>query len=136
MPITTEAMKTRLPISVDAAEDKVREGLAAEGFGVLTEIDVAATLKAKLDLDRAPYRILGACRPQLASQALEVDPDVGLLLPCNVSIYQDGDETVVVAMDPGTMVEMTGNEQLAPIADEARARLTRVVAGLSKGPGG
>jgi uncharacterized protein (DUF302 family) len=106
------------------AEQAVREALAANGFGVLTEIDVAATLKAKLDIDRAPYKILGACNPALAARALDAEESIGLLLPCNVVIYEADEGTVVAALEPLTMVELTGNEALSDIATEARARLS------------
>ncbi len=132
MTLTTDALRTRTDMTVEEAVVRLRDRLAAEGFGVLTEIDIAATLEAKIGVVRPSYRLLGACRPQLASQALEVDPDVGLLLPCNIAIYKvaDDEATTVVAMDPEAMVEMTGNELLAPIAAEARERLERVIAGL------
>jgi len=132
-PVTDDdfAMRTRTTLSVADAEVKVREALATEGFGVLTEIDVAETLRAKLGIERAPYRILGACRPALAHQALEVAPDVGLLLPCNVVIYADGDTTVVAALDPTTIVDTTRNNALAAVATEAKERLARVVAAIA-----
>jgi uncharacterized protein (DUF302 family) len=114
------------------AEAKVRELLAGEGFGILTEIDVAATLHEKLGLDRDPYRILGACNPNLAAEALDKEADVGLLLPCNVIVYQDGEETVVAAMDPETMVDLTDNPALAQIAGEARSRLEHVIGAMSE----
>lgn len=120
-------MKTRTTMEVDATETRLREALTDEGFGVLTEIDVAATLRDKLGLDVPPYRILGACNPPLAARALDAEPDIGLLLPCNVAVYEDGDGTVVSVLDPGTMVELTTNPALEPIAKEARARLERVV---------
>ncbi len=91
---------------------------------------MAATLRDKLGIEVAPYRILGACSPQLAAQALDAEPDIGLLLPCNVAVYEDGDGTVVSVLDPGTMVDLTDNAALEPIAKEARARLERVVAGF------
>jgi uncharacterized protein (DUF302 family) len=114
-----------------AAEAKVRELLAAEGFGILTEIDVAETLRVKLGLTRGPYRILGACNPQLAAEALDNDSDVGLLLPCNVVVYEDGEDTVVAVLDPATIVTLTDNPALQHVAGEARARLERVVDRLS-----
>ncbi|MFV2063582.1 MAG: DUF302 domain-containing protein [Chloroflexota bacterium] len=123
-------LKTRTNLSVTDAEAKIREALTAEGFGVLTEIDVAATLRDKLGVERPPYRILGACRPVLAHQALEVEPDVGLLLPCNVVIYADGETTVVAALDPSTIVDTTGNVALVPIVTDAKERLARVVASI------
>ncbi len=114
------------------AEARVRELLAGEGFGILTEIDVASTLKEKLGVTRTPYRILGACNPQLANQALDSEADIGLLLPCNVIVYQDDDETVVAALDPATMVDLTDNPDLETIANDARARLERVIDWMSK----
>lgn len=123
-----ETRTSRSPADVEA---KLREALAAEGFGVLTEIDVAETLREKLNVERAPYRILGACNPELANRALEAEIGVGLLLPCNVVVYEDGEDTVVAALDPETMVDLTANASLVPIAAEARQRLERVVAAVS-----
>lgn len=124
---TSYGMKTRTHLDMAAAETRVRDLLAEEGFGILTEIDVASTLKEKLGLERSPYRILGACNPQLANQALETEADVGLLLPCNVIVYEDDDGTVVAALDPGTMVDLTDNPALHEVASEARERIQRVV---------
>jgi uncharacterized protein (DUF302 family) len=124
-------MKARLPLSVDEAEAKVREALAVEGFGILTEIDVAATLKNKLGLEVPPYLILGACNPQLASQALEMEQDIGLLLPCNVVVYQDGDGAVVGILDPDIMVDLAGNPAIKPVADQAKASLERALAAVT-----
>ncbi len=128
---TAYGLKTRTTMDVAEAETKVRELLAEEGFGILTEIDVAATLKAKLDLDRGPYKILGACNPALASRALDTEIDVGLLLPCNVVVYAEEDETVVAALDPATMVNLAANPGLEPVAADARSRIERVIAGMS-----
>jgi uncharacterized protein (DUF302 family) len=114
----------------DVAEKQVREALAAEGFGILTEIDVAATLKEKLGVDWTPYRILGACNPPLAHRALQVEEDVGLLLPCNVILYRREDRTVVAALDPLRMMDLAGNPDLEPVAVEARARLERALGRL------
>ena len=123
-------LKTRTGHSATTAEALARAELAAEGFGVLTEIDVADTLRTKLGIERSPYRILGACNPSLARQALEIEPDVGLLLPCNIAIYEDSDGTVVAALDPATMVDLTANPRLEAIAADARGRLQRVLAAI------
>ncbi|MFD5495456.1 DUF302 domain-containing protein [Streptomyces sp. NPDC001812] len=115
----------------DAAVAAVREALADQGFGVLTEIDVRATLKAKLGHDMEDYLILGACNPPLAHRALEADRSIGLLLPCNVVVRRDGDSTLVQALDPGTMVTLTGLDTLKPVADDATARLDAALNALS-----
>jgi uncharacterized protein (DUF302 family) len=112
--------------------EAVRTALGEHGFGVLTEIDLAATLKAKLDVDLPPQVILGACRPPLAHQALQAEPSVGLLLPCNVVVRAlEERSTLVEAVDPATMVTMTENEDLKPVADEAARRLTAALESLS-----
>ncbi|WP_228708138.1 DUF302 domain-containing protein [Amycolatopsis keratiniphila] len=110
--------------------EAVRRALAEQGFGVLTEIDVTATLKAKLDHDMEPYLILGACNPPLAHRALDVDRTIGLLLPCNVVVRADGDSTLVQALDPATMVELTGLSDLALVAADATRRLDAALSGL------
>ncbi|MEV5418098.1 DUF302 domain-containing protein [Streptomyces albogriseolus] len=115
----------------DTAVAAVRRALADQGFGVLTEIDVTATLKAKLDHDMEEYLILGACNPPLAHRALEVDRSIGLLLPCNVVVRRDGDHMLVQALDQGTMVTLTGLDALGPVAEEATARLDAALAALS-----
>lgn len=107
------------------------EALAAQGFGILTEIDVTATLKAKLDHDMEDYVILGACNPVLARHALETDRTIGLLLPCSVVIRTDGDRTAVQALDPNTMVTLTGLDALRPVAEEAAHRLDAALAALT-----
>lgn len=120
-----------LEVPFDEAVRRVRDALAAQGFGVLTEIDVRATLKAKLDADIEPYLILGACNPPLAHRALEADRSIGMLLPCNVVVRGNPDGgTVVQALDPETMVELTGLPDLRPVADEARRRLGAALDGL------
>ena len=132
---TAYGLKTRTRLGMAEAEAKVRDLLAGEGFGILTEIDVAATLHEKLRVTRDPYRILGACNPQLAAEALDKEVDVGLLLPCNVIVYQDGEATAVAALDPATMVDLTDNPALARVAGEARSRLERVIDALPQEDG-
>ncbi|WP_432752163.1 DUF302 domain-containing protein [Streptomyces sp. JL2001] len=117
----------------EATVEAVRRALAEQGFGILTEIDVQATLKAKLDHDMEPYLILGACNPPLARQALDADRSVGLLLPCNVVVRTDGDQVVVQAIDPSTMVALTGVDAMTPVADEATRRLDAALASLAEG---
>lgn len=112
------------------AVPKVTEALKAEGFGVLAEIDVAGTLKKKLDVDVRPYLILGACNPVLANQALQAEPHIGLLLPCNVLVQGAPNGTTVSIMDPKAMMTVTGNPALDGVAAEADARLKRVIAAL------
>ena len=110
---------------------RVEAALQTEGFGVLTEIDVAATLKAKLGIERPPYLILGACNPSLAHAALEADPSIGALLPCNVVLREDEPGiTAIEVLDPVVALSIAGKPSIAPIASEARERLSRVVAAL------
>ena len=116
-----------------ATLDAVRTALSEQGFGVLTEIDLAATLKAKIDAEIPPQVILGACRPPLAHAAVLAEPSIGLLLPCNVVVRAlEEDRTVVEAMDPQVMVTLTGNEELAGIAHEARQRLAAALDELGR----
>ena len=117
-----------VPIAFDDAVKRVTETLAAEGFGVLTEIDVAATMKKKLGEDMRPFRILGACNPQFAHRVLQAEPKVGTLLPCNVVVRVDDEgRTVVEAMDPGVMSQLVEREEVKPIAAEVRARIERAI---------
>jgi uncharacterized protein (DUF302 family) len=113
--------------SMDEVCEKVTEALKTEGFGVLTEIDVQATLKKKIDVDRKPYKILGACNPHLANQAINAEPDIGLLLPCNVVVREEDDGTMTVAfMDPAAVLEMVDNAKVHEIAPQVKAKLEKV----------
>ena len=118
-------------LSFDETVTLVRDELKAEGFGVLCEIDVQATMKEKLDLELEPYLILGACNPPLAHQALEAEPDLGVLLPCNVVVYERGGETHVSAIDAERMLSIVGNDELTAVAGEVRRRLNAVVERVS-----
>ncbi len=115
---------------------RVRAALAGQGFGVLTEIDVTATMRAKLGEQMEDYVILGACNPPFAHQALETDRSIGLLLPCNVVVRATADGTVVEALDPQVMVTLTGRPELKPVADEVGRRLAAALAGLTSGDAG
>ena len=123
---------TILDIGYDEAVERTRAALAEQGFGVLTEIDVAATMKAKLDVDLPPYVILGACNPPLAHRAISAEPSIGLLLPCNVVVRSvDDTHTLVEAMDPQVMVQVTGDPRLAEVADEAKTKLAAALQALN-----
>jgi len=117
-------------MSYEKAIEAVTQALAKEGFGVLTEIDVAATLKKKLGIDRAPYKILGACNPQFAARALEVEPQIGALLPCNVVVREEAGKTIVEFVDPDAVLKLVERPEIGTIAAEVRSRLQRVMAAL------
>ena len=123
----TYTLTTSTDLAFADAVARVREELAAEGFGVLCEIDVQATLKNKLDIEREPYLILGACNPPLAHAALETEPELGVLLPCNVIVYQEDGHTRISAVDAEQMLSIVGNDELADTAREVRRRLSAVV---------
>lgn len=130
-------MDYSLAIDLDRDFDDVvqatRAALADQGFGVLTEIDVQATMKAKLDVDREEYLILGACNPPLAHKALEAEPELGVLLPCNVVVYRTGGRTRVSAVAAEQMLGMVGNEELGPVATEVAQRMQRVLDAVAAG---
>jgi uncharacterized protein (DUF302 family) len=124
------ALRTKLAIPYDQAIERVTAALKTEGFGVLTEIDVKATLRKKLDVDFRRYAILGACNPPLAHRALSTALDIGLLLPCNVIVYEDDGGSAVAILDPLAMLSIVDNPDLETVATEARARLQRVIDAL------
>ena len=134
--ITRYGIGTAVPLEYGAAVQRTKEALAAEGFGVLSEIDVAATLKKKLDVDFRPYVILGACNPPLAYRALTAERDIGLLLPCNVVVYADDvpGRSVISVMDPVEALQLTGNDEIRPLAEDVKARLTRVLEAIERTP--
>ncbi len=129
---TRYGLSTTVRLPYEEAVARTREELAKEGFGVLTEIDVKATLKKKLDAEFRPYVILGACNPPYAYQALQAERDIGLLLPCNVVVYagDEPDTSVVAMLDPEEMLKLTGRDDIADVAQEVKAKLERAVVGL------
>ncbi len=143
--MTSEAPRQRtpyglgvtLPLPHEEALERTRAALAVEGFGILSEIDVAATLRKKLEVDFPPYVILGACNPPLAHRALGAEPDLGLLLPCNVIVRspEEGTGSVVAAMDPVAALQLTRNPAVDEIAGEVRERLERVLQSLHREAG-
>ena len=129
--ISSDSLIRRLPIGYESAIEKVTAALKAEGFGILTEIDVKAVMKKKLDRDFRKYVILGACNPNLAYKALSTDLDLGLLLPCNVIVYEEDGDSVISVIDPVQMLNVADQPELQEVAQEARTRLKRAVATLS-----
>jgi uncharacterized protein (DUF302 family) len=128
-------MAVSLDAAFDDALERTRAALAGQGFGILSEIDVAATLRAKIGVEVPPQVILGACNPPLAHRGLQAEPDLGLLLPCNVVVRVDErGATRVTALDPDVMVEVTGRAELGPVAAEARQRLRAALGRLEAGP--
>lgn len=126
---------TVVALGYATAVERVKQALADEGFGVLCEIDVTATLQKKLGVDFRPYVILGACNPPLAHRALTEERDIGLLLPCNVIVYADDepDRSVIAALDPVSALGLTGREELRPLAEDVKARLTRALSAVERG---
>ncbi len=132
MPGTSYTLSATTTLPFDAAVERVRDELKADGFGVLCEIDVQATMKEKLDVDGEPYLILGACNPPLAHQALQAEPELGVLLPCNVVVYERDGATHVSAIDAERMLSIVDNAELAEIAADVKRRLAAVVERATK----
>jgi uncharacterized protein (DUF302 family) len=131
--VTAYGTTLRLDRPFDAAVDAVRAALGEQGFGVLTEIDVRATMKAKLDVDVPSQVILGACNPPLAHRAMGIEPSIGLLLPCNVVVRETADGTLVEAIDPAVLAGFTRNEALEPVADQVGRALAAAMEALEQG---
>lgn len=132
---TPYGISTTVPLPYTTAVTRTKAALAAEGFGVLSEIDVAATLEKKLGVNFRPYVILGACNPPLAHRALEAELDIGLLLPCNVIVYaaDQAGHSVVAVLDPVEALRLSGNDAIRPIAEEVKSRLTRMLDEIEHG---
>ena len=131
MQTTSYGIRTVIRAGYDEAVSRARTALASEGFGVLCEIDIQAKLKEKLGVDTGRYVILGACNPPLAHQALQLEADLGLLLPCNVIVYEVSEgQSVVAAIEAASMMTVTGNDKLTPIAQQVGAKLERVIAAV------
>ncbi len=131
---TRYGMRTTMELPFELALDRTRKALAHEGFGIISEIDMATALKQKLDVTFRPYVILGACNPQLAHRALTLEHELGLLLPCNVVVYADDEpgNSVVAALDPVEALGLSDNEELRPLAEEVRTRLERMLKEVSE----
>ncbi len=131
---TRYGMRTTMELPFELALDRTRKALAREGFGIISEIDMATALKQKLDVTFRPYVILGACNPHLAHRALTLEHELGLLLPCNVVVYADDEQgnSIVAALDPVEALGLSDNEELRPLAEEVRARLERVLKEVSE----
>ena len=129
-PTPSYAFTVALDVPFERAREQVVDALKAEGFGVLTEIDVKSTMKQKIDVDFRKYAILGVCNPNLAHRALNIDLQMGLLLPCTAIVYEEDDGSVVSLLDPSIMREVAANPALEPVAEEARARLRRAIEAL------
>ena len=128
---TPYGIKVKTSLDFGPATEAIIDALSAEGFGILTRIDVTETLKTKLDVEIQPYVILGACNPSLAHRGLQIEPDLGLLLPCNVIVYEEAGGAVVAAMEPALMATITGNPGMNEIAEEARTHIVNALESLA-----
>ena len=124
---TPYGIKVKTSLDFGPATEAIIDALSVEGFGILTRIDVTETLKTKLDVEIQPYVILGACNPSLAHRGLQIEPDLGLLLPCNVIVYEEAGGAVVAAMEPALMATITGNPGMSEIAEEARTHIVNAL---------
>ncbi|MCH7592918.1 MAG: DUF302 domain-containing protein [Chloroflexi bacterium] len=128
---TPYGIKVKTSLDFGPATEAIIDALSVEGFGILTRIDVTETLKTKLDVEIQPYVILGACNPSLAHRGLQIEPDLGLLLPCNVIVYEEAGGAVVAAMEPALMATITGNPGMNEIAEEARTHIVNALESLA-----